>query len=71
MALYTTYACQSVRMKCYFSGDGKGAEGRIIGGQEAAPHSIPYHVGLSSNHLINEAFCGGALITPTHVLTGR
>jgi len=53
------------------SGDGKGAVGRIIGGQEVSPpHALPYHVGLATKNFYNDAFCGGSLITPSFVLTG-
>lgn len=39
---------------------------RIIGGDEAVPHSYPFVVGL----VINEnAFCGGTLLTKNYVLT--
>ena len=55
----------------FFAGEGKQAEARIFRGQEAIPHTIPYHVGLSSSPFINEAICGGALITPNYVLTGN
>ncbi|XP_023310799.1 brachyurin-like [Anoplophora glabripennis] len=41
-------------------------EGRIIGGTEVAPNSVPYQAAV----LINGAsFCGGSLISTTRVLT--
>ncbi|KAK6623951.1 hypothetical protein RUM44_010807 [Polyplax serrata] len=38
---------------------------KIVGGEEAEPHSIPYQVGL----LLDGSFCGGSLITKRFVLT--
>ena len=52
-------------------GDGKGSKNRISGGFEVRPHSLPYHVGLSCAFIVNEAQCGGALVTPNFVLTGE
>ena len=50
---------------------GKGMmKGRIVGGQEVIPYTLPYHVGLSCRPDVNEAFCGGALISLSYVLTG-
>ncbi|KAJ8918122.1 hypothetical protein NQ315_011579 [Exocentrus adspersus] len=40
--------------------------GRIIGGEEATPHSRPYHVALLIN---GESFCSGSLITQSYVIT--
>ncbi|KAJ8918126.1 hypothetical protein NQ315_011583 [Exocentrus adspersus] len=40
--------------------------GRIIGGDEASPHSKPYQVGLLIN---GESFCSGSMISPSYVLT--
>ena len=51
-------------------GDGKEAEGRIIGGVDAQVGSLPYHVGLSCSNFKNDAYCGGALLTPSFVVTG-
>ena len=42
--------------------------GRIVGGGEADPNSIPWQVGLVSNGGSN-TFCGGTIITPYHILT--
>nr|XP_015193557.1 PREDICTED: ovochymase-2 isoform X1 [Lepisosteus oculatus] len=39
---------------------------RVIGGEEAAPHSWPWQVRLS---LLDEHICGGAIIQPDWVLT--
>ncbi|XP_044763642.1 brachyurin-like [Coccinella septempunctata] len=41
--------------------------GRIIGGDEAAPHAYPYQVGLSING--GMSFCGGSLVSRNYVLT--
>ena len=61
----------STPLKNVFTGDGKGSEARIIGGQEATPRSFPHHVGLTCTAYFNEAICSGSLITPTFVLTGK
>lgn len=52
--------------------DGKGTEahGRILNGKVVVPHSLPYQVGLACEPGIKEILCGGALITPSYVLTG-
>ncbi|ENN73892.1 brachyurin [Dendroctonus ponderosae] len=39
---------------------------RIVGGVEACPHSLPYQVALILDRL---NFCGGVLVSTTHVLT--
>ena len=39
---------------------------KIVGGQESAPHSIPWQVALGQK---DDVFCGGTLITSQHVLT--
>ncbi|CAH0546523.1 unnamed protein product [Brassicogethes aeneus] len=40
---------------------------KIIGGDEAKPHSFPFMVGLIIN---SNSFCGGTLISENYVLTG-
>ena len=42
---------------------------RIMGGQDAVPHSYPWMVSLSKRSLNNLHLCGGTLITQQHVLT--
>ena len=58
-------------LKLIPTGDGKESSGRIAGGAEVTPNSLPYHVGLSCAATVNEADCGGALITPNFVLSGE
>lgn len=46
-----------------------GARGRnqkIVGGTETLPHEYPWVVGLFRQ---NKLYCGGTILTPTHVLT--
>ncbi|CAF2120793.1 unnamed protein product [Rotaria magnacalcarata] len=43
--------------------------GRIMGGQDAAPHSYPWMVSLAKRSLNNLHLCGGVLLTRRHVLT--
>ncbi|KAF9801428.1 hypothetical protein SFRURICE_013208 [Spodoptera frugiperda] len=45
------------------------ANGRIVGGTEAAVGSHPHMVVLSSGLLVRSFFCGGSLIAPRTVLT--
>ena len=42
---------------------------RIMGGQEAAPHSYPWMVSLAKRSLNNLHLCGGVLVTRRHILT--
>ena len=42
---------------------------RIMGGQDAVPHSYPWMVSLAKRSLNNLHLCGGVLITRRHVLT--
>jgi len=42
---------------------------RIMGGQDAVPHSYPWMVSLAKRSLNNLHLCGGVLITQRHVLT--
>jgi len=42
---------------------------RIMGGQDAAPHSYPWMVSLAKRSLNNLHLCGGVLLTRRHVLT--
>ena len=44
------------------------ANGRIVGGQETEVHEYPWQVGLVSRNG-RTPWCGGTLISPTHVLT--
>ena len=43
--------------------------GRIVGGQDAVPHSYPWMVSLGRRSLNNLHLCGGVLLTSRHVLT--
>ncbi|CAF1310126.1 unnamed protein product [Rotaria sordida] len=43
--------------------------GRIMGGQNAVPHSYPWMVSLAKRSLNNLHLCGGVLLTRRHVLT--
>ncbi|XP_050314731.1 brachyurin-like [Anthonomus grandis grandis] len=47
----------------------KNAPIRIVGGQEANAHQFPYQVGLYVTYAMNQAFCGGSLISQNYVLT--
>ncbi|XP_025836673.1 brachyurin-like isoform X2 [Agrilus planipennis] len=42
---------------------------RIVGGNEAAPNSLPYQVALNLIFESGRSFCGGSLITRRYVLT--
>jgi hypothetical protein len=42
---------------------------RIMGGQDAVPHSYPWMVSLAKRSLNNLHLCGGVLLTRQHVLT--
>ena len=42
---------------------------RIMGGQDAVPHSYPWMVSLAKRSLNNIHICGGTLITRRHVLS--
>jgi len=42
---------------------------RIIGGSEADQHSIPWQAALVSHWSGGKPFCGGAIISPYHILT--
>ncbi|XP_022909844.2 brachyurin-like [Onthophagus taurus] len=42
---------------------------KIVGGEEAEPHSIPYQVGLIISYNEYSSFCGGSLISENTVLT--
>lgn len=42
---------------------------RIMGGQDAVPHSYPWMVSLAKRSMNNLHLCGGVLITRRHVLT--
>merc|ERR1719435_150554 len=43
-------------------------EGEIVGGEEAAPHSIPWQVSLRRAS-DNFHFCGGSVLGPNHVVS--
>lgn len=47
----------------------KGRFSRIMGGQDAVPHSYPWMVSLTKRAMNNMHVCGGTLITRRHVLT--
>merc|ERR1712036_186539 len=47
---------------------GGAANGRIVGGQETEEHEYPWQVGLVSRNG-RTPWCGGTLISSTHVLT--
>jgi len=42
---------------------------RIMGGQDALPHSYPWMVSLAKRSLNNLHLCGGVLLTRRHILT--
>jgi secreted trypsin-like serine protease len=42
---------------------------RIIGGQEATPHSIPYQAFLEIYSESQMWYCGGTLVSQNYVLT--
>jgi hypothetical protein len=42
---------------------------RIMGGQDAVPHSYPWMVSLTKRSLNNIHLCGGVLVTRRHVIT--
>lgn len=43
--------------------------GRIVGGEETEPNAHPYQVGLILTVHWWSAFCGGCLISASHVIT--
>merc|ERR1719412_1871450 len=53
---------------CQCGVKGGQANGRIVGGQETEVHEYPWQVGLVSRNG-RTPFCGGTLISSTHVLT--
>merc|ERR1719458_1774390 len=53
---------------CQCGVKGGAANGRIVGGQEAEEHEYPWQVGLVSRNG-RSPWCGGTLISSTHVLT--
>jgi len=48
---------------------GSDASNRIVGGQEADQHSIPWQVAIVSTWSEYKPFCGGTIISPYHILT--
>lgn len=47
-------------------------DGRVVGGENAKPHSAPFIVSLrwsSSEFIPGRHFCGGSIITPKHIVT--
>ncbi|KAK5647648.1 hypothetical protein RI129_002540 [Pyrocoelia pectoralis] len=42
---------------------------KIVGGDEAVPHSLPYQVGMYVYLPQGRSFCGGSLVSTQHVLT--
>merc|ERR1719504_606037 len=53
---------------CQCGVKGGAANGRIVGGQETEEHEYPWQVGLVTANG-RSPFCGGTLISSTHVLT--
>merc|ERR1711971_1423950 len=53
---------------CQCGVKGGAANGRIVGGQETEQHEYPWQVGLVSRNG-RSPWCGGTLISSTHVLT--
>merc|ERR1712037_419142 len=53
---------------CQCGVKGGAANGRIVGGQETEEHEYPWQVGLVKPNG-RTPWCGGTLISPTHVLT--
>merc|ERR1719443_1641074 len=43
-------------------------DGKIVGGEEAAPHSIPWQMSLRRKS-DNFHFCGGSVLGPNHVVS--
>jgi len=48
---------------------GSDASNRIVGGQEADQHSIPWQAAIVSTWSKYKPFCGGTIISPYHILT--
>merc|ERR1712088_1075197 len=53
---------------CQCGNKGGAANGRIVGGQASDAHEYPWQVGLT-NRWGRTPYCGGTLISPSHVLT--
>merc|ERR1711983_386185 len=53
---------------CQCGVKGGATNDRIVGGQETEQHEYPWQVGLVSRNG-RTPWCGGTLISPTHVLT--
>merc|ERR1712012_1113573 len=53
---------------CQCGNKGGAANGRIVGGQASDAHEYPWQVGLTTRWG-RTPYCGGTLISPTHVLT--
>lgn len=47
------------------------ANGRIVGGENSEPGSAPWHVSLQWGIVRPTHFCGGTIINPNWVLTGK
>ncbi|CAH0549560.1 unnamed protein product [Brassicogethes aeneus] len=61
--------CNSYAHPTNITSDLKKKHLKIIGGQEAQPHSFPYQVALEIRDKYSYAFCGGSLISANYVLT--
>merc|ERR1719458_433646 len=64
----TTTPATAAPGTCQCGVKGGAANGRIVGGQETEQHEYPWQVGLVSRNG-RSPFCGGTLISSTHVLT--
>merc|ERR1711902_131 len=53
---------------CQCGNKGGAANGRIVGGQASDAHEYPWQVGLTTSWG-RSPYCGGTLISPSHVLT--
>merc|ERR1719365_527063 len=42
---------------------------KIVGGEEAEPHSIPFQVSLRQKDADDWHFCGGSVLDETHIIT--
>ena len=61
MDSFTNWACGRSQTANRFA--------RIMGGQDAVPHSYPWMISLSKRSLNNLHLCGGVLLTQRHVIT--
>ena len=60
-----------VKAEYFFNVGNEEQKGRILGGEEAPPHSAPFQVALSRSQSGEKQFCSGSLISLRYVLTGE